>query len=67
MIVVWARVVVMKVLRCSESGYISKMEMMRFVNELDFGQIRKKFCSELQEDFPFKITRGVSGMVAKRS
>lgn len=41
--------------------------MMRFVNELDFGQIIKKFCSELQEDLPFKITRGVSGMVAKKS
>lgn len=43
------------------------MEMMRCVNELDFGQIRKKFCSELQEDLPFKITQGVSGMVAKKS
>lgn len=25
---------------------------------VDFGQIKKKFCSELQEDLPFKITWG---------
>ena len=41
--------------------------MMRFVNEQDFGQIRKKFYSELQEDLPFRITQAVSGMVAKKS
>ena len=29
--------------------------------------LRKKFCSEVQEDLPFKITQGVSGMVAKKS